>query len=56
MKMLADLVHEGLVAAAMGESTKPGGKAIEVVPVWLTAAGRQAIKGNRFRDCWRNAR
>jgi hypothetical protein len=44
VKMLAGLVHEGLVAAVVGESTKAGGKAIEAVRFWITAAGRRALE------------
>jgi len=43
MKMLAGLVHERLAEAKVGESVKVGGKAIEVVHFWITAAGRDAL-------------
>jgi hypothetical protein len=44
MKMLAGLTHEGLVAAAEGESTKAGDDAIEIVRFWITPAGRRALE------------
>jgi hypothetical protein len=43
MKMPAGLAYEGLVAAVVGESTKAGGNAIEVIRFWITAAGRRAL-------------
>jgi hypothetical protein len=43
MKMLAGLVHDGLVEAKVGESVKAGGKTIEVIRFWITAAGRNAL-------------
>jgi hypothetical protein len=43
MKMLAGLAHQRLVAAVVGESTKAGRNAIEVVRFWITAAGRRAL-------------
>ena len=44
MKMLADLVHEGLAEAKVGESVKAGGKMVEVVRFWITDARRRAIE------------
>ncbi len=58
MKMLAGLAHEGLVAAVVGESTRAGGKAIEVVRFWITAVGRRALdrrpttRSRQRRLCW----
>jgi hypothetical protein len=43
-RMLAGLVRRGL-AAAKHEVMKAGGKAIEVVRVRITAAGRRAVGG-----------
>jgi hypothetical protein len=43
LKMLAGLVHEGLAEAKVGESVKAGGKAIEVIHFWITAAGRRPL-------------
>jgi len=44
MKMLAGLVHDGLVEAKVGESVKTADKVIEVVQFWITDAGREALK------------
>jgi hypothetical protein len=47
--MLVGLVRSGL-AAAEREVMKAGGKAIEVVRLRITAAGRMAIGGERTGD------
>jgi hypothetical protein len=41
--MLAGLVHEGLVAAIVGESDNTHGKTIEVVRMMITDAGRHWV-------------
>jgi len=43
-EMLADLVRDGL-AMMQGDTVKLGGRAIEVISVQITAAGRSAIEG-----------
>ncbi len=42
-ELLADLVRDGL-ATMQGETVKVGGRAIEVVRVLITDAGRSAIE------------
>ncbi len=42
--MLADLDHEGLAIAIIGECVETGGKTVEVVRIVITEAGRQAIE------------
>ncbi len=43
-EMLADLVRDGL-ATMQGDTVMLGGRAIEVIRVQITAAGRSAIEG-----------
>ena len=43
-ELLADLVRDGL-AMMQGDTVKLGGRAIEVISVQITAAGRSAIEG-----------
>jgi hypothetical protein len=49
MKMLAGLADQGLVAAVVGESTKAGGNAIEVVPSGSLPQGEGRLIRDRLR-------
>jgi hypothetical protein len=48
--MLAGLAQEGLAAAVVGESTRVGGNAIEVVRFWITLPqGERRLIGDPLR-------